>query len=205
MLSGTLDDGSTGLRVIRRHGGSAIVQDPSEALFPQMPRNAIDLARPQHVAPVKEIARLIATHTGKSRKGGESQLTVETSVNPNGGQMPIGADDVPGTPTGIACPECHGVIWAAADDEGPEYRCRVGHAYSTNALFEAHAESVEDALWAGIRALQEQASLSSHLARKAERRGDHLSAARLSERGKNAGEQADMIESMLLKRTAQSN
>jgi two-component system chemotaxis response regulator CheB len=200
VVSGTLDDGSSGLRVIRRHGGTAIVQDPQEALFSQMPRNAIDAAHPPHVAPIKEIARLIASHTGKSRKGGEDQLAVDASINPNGGQTAIGAEDVPGTPTGIACPECHGVIWVAADDDGPEFRCRVGHAYSADALLEAHAESVEDALWAGVRALEEQASLSKHLARKAERRGDQLSASSLYQRGKNAGEQAGMIETMLLKR-----
>ena len=203
VLSGTLDDGSTGLRVIRRHGGTAMVQDPGEALFPQMPRNAIEAAHPQHVAPVEQMAWLIANHTRKSRKGGEIQLAVDTSISPNGGQTPIGADDVPGTPTGIACPECHGVIWAAADEDGPEFRCRVGHAYSADALLEAHSESVEGALWAGARALEEQASLSKHLARKAERRGDHLSAARLSERSKNAEQQAGMIETMLLKRTPQ--
>jgi len=56
-------DGSVGLRVIREHGGSAIVQDPAEALFPQMPRNAIEIGHPQHVASVADIARLIVTHT----------------------------------------------------------------------------------------------------------------------------------------------
>lgn len=205
VLSGTLDDGSTGLRVIRRHGGTAIVQDPREALFPQMPRNAIDDAQPQHIAPVEEIARLIASHTGKSRKGGEIRPAVDTSMSPNGGQLPIGAEDVPGTPTGIACPECHGVIWAAADEEGPEFRCRVGHAYSADALLAAHVESVEGALWAGVRSLQEQASLTKHLARKAARRGDQMSASRLSERSKTAEQQAGMIETMLRKRTPQAS
>lgn len=199
VLSGTLDDGSTGLRVIRRHGGTAIVQDPNEALFPQMPLNAIDAAHPQHVAPINEVARLIASHTGKSRKGGEF-LAVDATINPNGGEVPIGADDVPGTPTGIACPECHGVIWAADDEEGPEFRCRVGHAYSADALLESHAESVEAALWAGVRALQEQASLSRSLARKADRRGDRLSAERLQQRSDDADEHARMIEATLLKR-----
>ena len=63
VLSGALDDGSVGLRVIREHGGSAIVQDPAEALFSQMPRNAIEIGHPQHVASVADIARLIVTHT----------------------------------------------------------------------------------------------------------------------------------------------
>lgn len=112
----------------------------------------------------------------------------------------LGAEDVPGGPTGIACPECHGAIWAAADDESQEFRCRVGHAFSANALLEAHSESVEAALWAGIRALQEQASLTRHLARKAERRGDRLTAQRLNDRGQAADQHAERIESILLTR-----
>lgn len=202
ILSGTLDDGSSGLRVIRRHGGSAIVQEPKEALFPQMPRNAIDAAQPQHIAPVAEIARLIASHAGRPVKGGETTKVKSVPVNPNGGQVPVGADDTPGTPTGIACPECHGVLWAADDDESPDFRCRVGHAYATEALMEAHTESVEAALWAGIRSLQEQASLAKHMGHKAERRGDSLTAARFRERGRSADEHAAMIEAMLLTRTA---
>ncbi|HVH65828.1 MAG TPA: chemotaxis protein CheB [Candidatus Acidoferrum sp.] len=202
ILSGTLDDGSSGLRVIRRHGGSAIVQEPKEALFPQMPRNAIDAAQPQHIAPVAEIARLIASHAGRPVKGGETTKVKSVAVNPNGGQVPVGADDTPGTPTGIACPECHGVLWAADDDESPDFRCRVGHAYATEALMEAHTESVEAALWAGIRALREQASLTKHLGHKAERRGDSLTAARFRERGRSADEHAAMIEAMVVTRAA---
>lgn len=119
------------------------------------------------------------------------------AVNPNGGQAVVGADDVPGTPTGIACPECHGVLWAADDEESPDFRCRVGHAYSTQALMEAHADSVEAALWAGIRSLQEHAAMTRHLARQAERRGDRLTAARFRERGQAADEHAARIEAML--------
>ena len=99
VLSGALDDGSVGLRVIREHGGSAIVQDPAEALFPQMPRNAIEIGHPQHVASVADIARLIVTHTGA------------TSI---GEQGTAGGRHAQGIPSGIACPECQGVLRGSA-------------------------------------------------------------------------------------------
>ena len=197
ILSGMLDDGSSGLRMIRRHGGSAMVQDPREALFPQMPQNAIEASNPQHVGPVAEIARLIATHAGRPVKGGE----IEKAMVIHDGDSPVGADDTPGTPTGIACPECHGVLWAADDEESPEFSCRVGHAYSPESLLGAHAGSVEAALWAAVRSLQEQASLVSHLARKADRRGDALTAARLQERGQTADKHAATIEALLATQT----
>lgn len=201
ILSGMLDDGSSGLRMIRRHQGSTMVQDPGEALFPQMPQNAIDAASPQHVAPIAEIADLIATHAGRPAKGGEIDKAMSPAVNSNG-HPAVGADDAPGTSTGIACPECHGVLWAADDDDSPEFACRVGHAYSSESLVEAHAQSVEAALWAAVRSLQEQASLVRHLARQAHRRGDTLSAARLEERGRTADEHAATIEASLVTRSA---
>ncbi|HEX8893026.1 MAG TPA: chemotaxis protein CheB, partial [Terriglobales bacterium] len=41
VLTGSLDDGTNGLMVIRAHRGEAIVQNPTSVLFPAMPENAL--------------------------------------------------------------------------------------------------------------------------------------------------------------------
>src|SRR6267143_32955 len=199
VLSGMLDDGSAGLREIRRQGGSTIVQDPKQAMFPQMPQNAIEVATPHHVAPVGEIAQLIVSHARRSEHGGERQTAMTPNVEANGDQGVVGARDAPGIPSGIACPECHGVLWTGPD-KVPEFACRVGHAYSLEALVDAHSVSLEAALWAGLRALREQASLATHIARRAERRGDRRVAARFETRAGTADEHAGKLETMLLAR-----
>jgi two-component system, chemotaxis family, protein-glutamate methylesterase/glutaminase len=57
ILSGTLDDGAHGIRAIKEAGGIAVVQ--SDAEFPDMPRNAIAMAKPDHVVPQDELGDLL--------------------------------------------------------------------------------------------------------------------------------------------------
>jgi two-component system chemotaxis response regulator CheB len=56
ILSGTRDDGTVGLRTIRRQGGRGVIQDPEEAPFPGMPQSALDRDHPEFVLPVGKIA-----------------------------------------------------------------------------------------------------------------------------------------------------
>ena len=55
ILSGMGSDGSTGLKAIKENNGIVMVQEPSTAKFDSMPRNAIDAALPDIVAPAHEL------------------------------------------------------------------------------------------------------------------------------------------------------
>ena len=60
VLSGSLSDGTAGLRAIKRCGGTTVVQDPDDAVVPSMPRNALRYAEIDYVRPVAEMANLLA-------------------------------------------------------------------------------------------------------------------------------------------------
>jgi hypothetical protein len=64
VLSGTMDDGAVGLRMIGECGGFTIAQDPSEAAFPGMPSAAIAEATPEGVCRAGAIGRELATWIG---------------------------------------------------------------------------------------------------------------------------------------------
>jgi two-component system chemotaxis response regulator CheB len=59
ILTGNLDDGAAGLWAVKRMGGTAIVQDPQEALFPSMPQSAIRHVHVDYVVPLAKIAPLV--------------------------------------------------------------------------------------------------------------------------------------------------
>lgn len=59
VLSGFMEDGSEGLREIKRSGGTTVVQDPLDAEAADMPRNAISLGEPDFCAPSWALADLL--------------------------------------------------------------------------------------------------------------------------------------------------
>jgi two-component system chemotaxis response regulator CheB len=60
VLSGGGSDGAIGLREIKKHGGLAFVQDPTEADYASMPYAAISASHPDAVLPLEEIARRVS-------------------------------------------------------------------------------------------------------------------------------------------------
>lgn len=60
ILSGTQDDGSAGLAVIKAGGGATVVQDPEEALYSGMPASAIAHVAVDAIVPSALIAETIA-------------------------------------------------------------------------------------------------------------------------------------------------
>ena len=59
ILTGSLGDGTAGLWTIKRLGGTAIVQDPDEALFPEMVESAIAQVTIDHVVRLAELPQLL--------------------------------------------------------------------------------------------------------------------------------------------------
>src|SRR4030095_5963783 len=64
ILSGTGADGAMGMKRIKEHGGIAFAQDPNEAEYTDMPRNAIATGMVDYVLPVKEIPAKIISYKG---------------------------------------------------------------------------------------------------------------------------------------------
>jgi two-component system, chemotaxis family, protein-glutamate methylesterase/glutaminase len=181
VLSGTRDDGTAGLAVIKANGGAAIVQDPDDALYAGMPTSALAHVSVDAVATSDEIPGVIVRMVSEERR----QL-VKASHNP--GHSRLG-----GEPVISICPECGGVLSEYHDAGLTQWRCGVGHRYSPASLADAQAEGVEATLWAAVRALEDRHALLARMAAQLVERDLVRSARSLERRAREAGEQAQAV------------
>jgi two-component system chemotaxis response regulator CheB len=173
ILSGALDDGTSGLWSIKRLGGTTIVQEPGDAGFDSMPLSAISQVQVDHQASGTAIgpilARLSAVPAVEARAETadlSTRLGMELEIAREGGAFQKGIMAV-GQLTPFTCPECGGALVKLAEDLMTRYRCHTGHAYSDSALLEGVMDVTGDMLWRVMRSLEESVMLVKHM-------GEHI-------------------------------
>ena len=161
LLTGYLDDGTAGMKVIKRCGGICIVQDPEEAEYPAMPKHALNNVKVDYSIPISEMGalleKLILKKLPKQKaipgdilteaKIAERVLSDVSSVNKLGDQVPFN------------CPGCGGVLWKVTKDSSLRYRCHTGHAYTAAALLAEQTEKIEETMWSALRMFEEHKNL----------------------------------------------
>jgi two-component system, chemotaxis family, protein-glutamate methylesterase/glutaminase len=199
ILSGNLNDGTGGLLRIKQRGGVALVQDPETALYQGMPRSAIEHVAVDHVLPVQDISEVIAELAMRPVESLEVDgMSEEFTSVPEADEVAVADRQTqPGVPSTMACPECHGVLWEQKEDDLIQFRCRVGHAYSAEALLVHQSEQLEAALWTALRALEEHSALARRLAARALGRGHTHSASSFTEQAMDAEHHASVIRTVL--------
>ncbi len=170
LLTGYLDDGTAGLIAIQRCGGTCIVQDPDDADYPDMPKNALNQLKADYCVPIAEMGglflKLAAKKPGKQKpipkdiqreaKIAERVLSDLASVNSLGEQVPFN------------CPGCGGVLWKMHKGPFKRYRCHTGHAYTEASLLAAQTQKIEETMWIALRMFEERRNLLTTIASEKE-------------------------------------
>jgi len=201
ILSGSLHDGTVGLREIKRAGGLAIVQDPNDTEWPSMPLSALKHVHIDHIAPASQIGMLLQELVMMpSRSAATMPDRDENVVKDELGELTMREDarDHPGEPSPYSCPECGGVLWEIRDGELIRFRCRVGHAYTSETLTTEQALTVEHALWSALRALEEHAAVRRRMADRATLNGNTMTAERYRRRARELDAQAEQVRNLVL-------
>jgi two-component system chemotaxis response regulator CheB len=110
VLSGVLDDGSIGLWQIERRGGLAVVQDPKDARFADMPRNALDNVDVDYCEPLERLGPLLVRLV-KSKAPAMPKHNASQCHEPRFVKMEDTIQDICKlrTPSAYVCPECAGI------------------------------------------------------------------------------------------------
>jgi two-component system chemotaxis response regulator CheB len=202
VLSGNLDDGTSGLLAIKRRGGIAVVQDPEEAMFPSMPQSAIDHVNVDYVVKLEAMGSLLNELAQQPAPVEEYPVSDDASKETEYSEFDLTRiEDVEGHPGDLApfgCPDCGGTLWELREGNLVRFRCRVGHAWTSEALLASQSETLDAALWTALRALEESASLSKQLAERARSRGNERLAERMADHAEVAERRAGTIRSVLL-------
>jgi two-component system chemotaxis response regulator CheB len=182
-----LDDGTSGLEAIMKAGGIAVIQDPNEAEFPEMPVSAIRNLAINHVAPISEMGNLIKKlinepfeennpvpkHILREAEIAERYITgidnIE-NVEKIGKQIPI------------SCPDCGGALWQISESNIPRFRCHVGHAFNGAGLLRSHSKAMEETLWVSLRMLEERLHMLVTMYENQTKSNNHKLAATIPER-----------------------
>ena len=174
------------------------MQDPSDAIVDAMPRSALENVEVDHVLPAPGIGRalsdLVAEPVPERPSARSALLEMEATLDLHGsseGELRVG------DPSSLACPSCGGVLNEVHDGHLLRFRCRVGHAYAPETLHNEQKGALEAALWAALRALEEQAALGRRIATRARERRQVKTATRYDERAEAAEHQARSVWQVL--------
>ncbi len=201
ILSGTLGDGTAGMLAVQKGGGITIVQDPADAMFPDMPRNAMQYVAIDYVVPLVEMTSLLVNLANEPALEEGPDMSNNTEKETKIAEFNLAAiedEGRPGEPAVFACPDCGGTLWEIQDSDLLRFRCRVGHAFSSESLLSAQKDGLEGALWAALRALEENATLTRRLASRAHEKNLELSAASFEKRTRTTEHHAHLIRQVLL-------
>jgi two-component system chemotaxis response regulator CheB len=179
VLSGALDDGTSGLWSVKRLGGTSIVQKPNEARFESMPRTALEQVEIDYEEPASQIGPLLGLLVGVEEARLEIAEDTEVAAR-MAREVGFAAEDEAfqhgvmklGQLTPFTCPECHGVLVNIIEGKLSRFRCHTGHAYSDSALLEAVMDTTGQMLWQVIRSFEEAAMLLRHMGGHFEEQGD---------------------------------
>jgi len=201
VLTGTLWDGASGLWAVQQCGGLSVVQEPSDAAYPDMPRNALEQVKPDHIAPLRDMPQLLTSLVdapmGKPRPAPE-MIKLEVSIAKDG-RSAMDELDKYGQRSRLTCPDCGGVMWEIEEGDLTRFRCHVGHTYAAEPMSNALDEGLRRALATALRALEERLILSRSLERQASERGHGLVARNWAEKVRECEREMEVIRGAVLR------
>ena len=166
ILSGMLDDGTSGMSAISRSGGTSIVQEPSEAEFMDMPMSVINNVNVDYRVSITDMGYIIDDLLSKPRHD-DKPIPEDVKIEADITERMVSNIDSLGKiaeRSNFSCPDCGGGLWKIKTEAAGRYRCYTGHVYTEKLLLEKQGEGIEESLWVSIRMIEERRNLLLNMA-----------------------------------------
>lgn len=183
LLTGNLDDGTSGLGIIKDEGGIVVVQDPKDARYPDMPLMAMARVQVDHVVPLARIAPLLVDLVSQELRE-EPLMIHEGSGFEEGRQV-------------MTCPGCGGVLQEYRQGVRRWFECQVGHKFSPETLMIEVDREVEEKLWGALVALRQKAEMEETLAADARSVEESSDRSFFEQQAKATKEAEEMLRTLL--------
>lgn len=203
VLTGMLDDGTSGMASIKRAGGIAIVQDPNEADYPDMPLSVLDNVPVDHTESLSKMGDLLAEiilNTDPQEVEVPEDIRIETAIDR---RVSTRVENLSGfEKSDVNCPDCGGGLYITQTERPAHYRCHVGHSYTERELLIRISEVMESTFWTSLRMMEERRALLLKLGKKDQERGYAATASRHFEKAKEMEVHIENLKQILFTATA---
>lgn len=190
-----LNDGTSGLADVKRCGGTTVVQNPADAVAPDMPRGALRGSDVDYRAPLSEMATLLIRLAGEEAGPAVdipedivSEVEIALGRRSDSEVLAKFSD-----PVALSCPACGGVLSQIQRWPPLRFRCQVGHSYTADALATEKEGTVDEAIRVALRIVEERAVLTQKMADDARQTGRGAAAASYEQRVSESRAYADTL------------
>jgi two-component system, chemotaxis family, protein-glutamate methylesterase/glutaminase len=161
ILTGLLDDGTSGMAAIKRCGGITIVQEPGEAEFADMPESVLRNVEVDYRVPIADMGYVLDDIFSKEIIKVNTipeEIRIEADITE---KMISDIDEMEkiGKRSQYSCPDCGGGLWSVKNEPVKRFRCFTGHVYYETTLLGKQKQALEESLWEAIRILEERKAL----------------------------------------------
>jgi len=163
ILSGLLDDGTSGMSAIKTAGGTCIVQEPGEAEFPEMPQNVINNIEVDYRVSIADIGYILSDIYSRGEcipSDVPAQIKLEAEISTRISSQYEQTKQL-GEATAFTCPDCGGILTEIDEQGNKRYRCFTGHTFSPRLFEEVLTDKIEETLWVAIRMMEERRNFIS--------------------------------------------
>lgn len=200
ILTGLLDDGTSGMYAIKRSGGFCMIQDPAEAEFPDMPNSVLQTVEVDYKVSVNEMGYILSDLFSREsciETEAPADVKLEAQIAK---RMSSSMEDQEqlGDLTHLTCPDCGGVLVKVINDAVPRYRCYTGHTFTEKILEQEQLRGIEDSLWVAIRMLEERRNLLLNMTRQEESKSNGIADSSKRTRAEEIQVHAERLKGILM-------